>query len=45
MYSRLKRTLSKGVGYFCPHLVMMARWGGAMHAPMKRTTFSCLVCL
>lgn len=27
------------------YLVMMARWGGAMQAPMKRTTFSCLVCL
>lgn len=27
------------------YLVMMARWGGAMQAPMKRITFSCLVCL
>lgn len=30
----------QGLGY----LVMMARWGGFMQAPMKSTTFSCLVC-
>ena len=29
-----------GPGY----LVMMARWGGFMQAPMKSTTFSCRVC-
>lgn len=29
-----------GLGY----LVMMARWGGFMQAPMKSTTFSCRVC-
>lgn len=30
-----------GVAY----LVIMARWGGFMQAPIKSTTFSCLVCL
>lgn len=29
-----------GLGY----LVIMARWGGFMQAPMKSTTFSCRVC-
>lgn len=32
-------------GYLLLHLVMMARCGGAMQAPMNRTTFSCRVCL
>lgn len=27
------------------NLVIIARCGGAMQAPMKSTTFSCLVCL
>lgn len=27
-----------------PYLVMMARCGGLMQAPMKSTTFSCRVC-
>lgn len=33
--------LPRGIGAY---LVMMARWGGLMQAPMKSTTFSCRVC-
>ena len=41
---QITRPPGKGEGAGPGYLVMMARWGGFMQAPMKSTTFSCLVC-